>query len=129
MMNRLMRFVACLFLWLPSAAAFAQADSDSRLSELERVVQQLQRRLDIIEAQIHITEPKPVVIKPGNSKDIQNWRQLRQGMTEQEVERLLGSDSKVDVNKYFFTWYYSYPSGGRVQFDPKSRSVEAWNEP
>jgi hypothetical protein len=50
-------------------------------------------------------------------------------MAESDVEQLLGSPSKVDVNEYFITWYYGYPSGGRVQFDAEQRIVEGWTEP
>lgn len=128
-MNRFIKFGACLFLCLLSTQSFAQSDSNSRLSELERIVQKLQRRVTALEAQIRSTNPASVVIKPGNSKDIANWRQLRKGMTEQDVERLLGSAGKVNVNEYFFTWYYDYPSGGSVQFNAKSRKLEAWSEP
>lgn len=129
MVNRFIKLSACLFLCLLSTQSFAQSDPNSRLSELERVVQKRQRRVTALEAQIQSSNPASVVIKPGNSKDTANWRQLRKGMTEQDVERLLGSAGKVNVNEYFFTWYYDYPNGGSVQFNAKSGKLEGWNEP
>jgi predicted PurR-regulated permease PerM len=103
--------------------------SDSRIAELERLVTDLQRRVSILEAQLQEPDVNFSSISSGDSTNIQNWRQLRMGMSEQAVESFLGSPSKVDVNEYFFTWYYNYPFGGSVTFDSQSRGVEGWNEP
>lgn len=57
------------------------------------------------------------------------WRQLQKGMTESDVEKLLGSPSKIDVFGSFTVWHYDYSSGGQVQFDGNSRRVTSWFEP
>ena len=58
-----------------------------------------------------------------------NWRKLRSGMAESDVEQVLGSPSRADANEAFITWFYGYPSGGRVRFDAKSHTVQGWAEP
>jgi outer membrane protein assembly factor BamE (lipoprotein component of BamABCDE complex) len=63
------------------------------------------------------------------SQSTRNWRQLRMGMTEGDVEQLLGVPGKVDANQYSTTWYYGYPVGGTVRFGGSSRTVESWREP
>jgi len=50
-------------------------------------------------------------------------------MVEGDVERLLGSPTKVDAGIVYVTWYYGYPAGGRVRFGANSSVVEAWEEP
>jgi hypothetical protein len=94
---------------------------------LERKVEQLQRRLDAVEGKLQSSSGAPAAIHPGSSKDIRNWRQLRSGMNEQDVERLLGAPERVMANEAFIMW--NYPRGGDVRFDPDSRLVEAWSEP
>ena len=128
-MNRMIIFSVFLIFLLPSTVAFSESETNARLRELERFVKQLEQRVVALEAQIQHAEQKSLIIKPGNSSNVLNWRQLRMGMTEKEVERLLGSAGKVDASKYFITWYYNYPSGGYVRFEPKHRIVEEWSEP
>lgn len=106
------------------------AELERRVAELERLVSQLQQRLAKLEKRDgENTGARSQAAATGDWKNRSNWRQLRRGMTEEDVRRLLGEAGKVDVNEYFFTWYYGYPGGGSVQFDTESRRVESWSEP
>jgi len=122
-------FVFYFLVFAIHGAAVAQSASGDRVAELERTVKQLESRISALEARLNKPEPSRSASVTGDAKDIRNWRQLRPKMMEADVERLLGVAGKVDVNEYFFTWYYSYPSGGRVRFNAKSRLVEEWSEP
>jgi len=107
----------------------AQSNTEARFANLERVIAQLLQRVATLEVQLGQTPPKPTIGSSGNPGDIRNWRQLRRNMIEGDVERLLGSPTKIDANVYSVTWYYGYPTGGSVRFDARSNVVEAWREP
>jgi len=116
-----------IFLIAPSSAQSGPA-SEARIAELERTVRNLQQRVAALEARPAQADEvaRTISIKPGNSGDIKNWRQLRMGMKEQDVERLLGSPDKVIATEVFFIWYYS---GGNVNFKTESGKVDGWREP
>lgn len=104
--------------------AFAQSSDDSRIQRLEETVRTLERRVAAVEAQL--SEPSaPVSVVP----DKVNWRKLKSGMTEGQVEQLLGSPWKVDENKVYVTWGYDEHSLAYVRFDARSRKVIGWREP
>ena len=101
--------------------------------QLDRQISQLQERLSAVEAELQVyreafaAAPEPV---PEPASDRQNWRQLKAGMKEADVERLLGHPAKVKANKVFVTWHYSpYPMGGEVTFDADNLRVNGWREP
>lgn len=118
------RWVALAFLLVAPVQVFAQESVESRVRGLEETVQLLERRVASLEAELR-ERSAPARVTPGK----ENWRKLRNGMSEGEVELLLGSPSKVNANQNFFTWYYGYPSGGDDRFDTRSRKVNGWSEP
>jgi outer membrane protein assembly factor BamE (lipoprotein component of BamABCDE complex) len=61
-------------------------------------------------------------VAPGK----EGWRKLQKGMTESEVEQLLGSPSKGNMFSSFSVWHYGV--AGSVQFDDDKR-VTGWSEP
>lgn len=131
MRNSLFQIFVCVIVLSTPCLAIADPLSEARLTELEQTVRSLQQRIAVIEARLNQTgNSSPVAsFKTGTPNDINNWRQLRKGMSEQEVERLLGSPGKISVNVISTTWYYNYPTGGRIDFDATSRKVDAWTEP
>lgn len=111
-------------------AALAQTSIEARIAELELLVSELQQRISMLETQLQNPALNSVpTIATGDARNIQNWRQLRLGMSEQGVEGLLGSPERVVANQFFFVWYYEYPFGGKVEFDSPKRTVRSWNEP
>lgn len=138
-MKRILAVVLFALIPAMSGPLFAKSSDADRFAELERVVQELERRVSALEAQLAGPDAARNVGAAGIAGDIQKWRQLRIGMKEADVERLLGPARKVEANKLHITWYYSlgnadsgiglYPLGGRVQFDAKSRVVDEWTEP
>lgn len=107
-----------------SGQVIGQPSAESRVNKLEETVRLLERRVATLEDQLR-QRNGAVAIPP----DKVNWRRLQQGLSEAEVEKLLGSPSKIDAFGLFTNWYYGYPSGGRVEFDGKSRTVSGWREP
>ena len=103
--------------------AAADQDTHARLLELETQVKSLQARVTSLEAQAQ--PPSPTAeSNPTNSA----WRKLKQGMTEANVEQLLGSPTKVVANPVFIRWVYG-DGLAHVMFDSNSHTVEGWSEP
>jgi hypothetical protein len=122
----LMGFLA--FLMVGSSTASEPSSVDARVQALEETVRALEARLASVEAQLRAAAtPTPYTPAGGGAKA--NWRKLQNGMTEADVERLLGSPSRVDRNQFHFYWYYGDRMAGQVEFDPKLETVKGWSEP
>lgn len=128
-------FLLALFVLSYPTQAFSQINSNQenliqRIEKLEQTVAQLKQRIIQLEREISLskTNNEPL-ISNGNWRNQENWRQLKIGMTQKEVKRLLGVPDKVDVGSLFIYWYYGYPSGGSVHFDTDTRRLNGWSEP
>jgi hypothetical protein len=138
MMNRLFR---CCFIIavaagvaavVPAAAAGQDARADSlarQIGVLERRVADLERRIRELETIIarEPSEARPTAIT-GDPRDRQNWRQLRNGMTMDQVRALLGEPERVDNFVVVTVWRWTSMRGGNVSFD-RTGKVEGWSEP
>jgi SmpA / OmlA family len=107
-----------------SEHAFAQLSAESRVNRLEETVRALERRVLTLEDQLR-QRNAPLAIP----SDKANWRKLQPGQSEAEVEKLLGSPSRIDAFGPFTIWHYGNTSRARVEFDGRSRTVTGWNEP
>jgi hypothetical protein len=116
-----MRYLIALGL-LAAGPVFAQSAADARIERLEQSIGTLERRVASLEAQLG-ERPSASQVAPGKA----NWRKLKSGMTESDVEQLLGSPENVDANPVFVIWHY--PSFGQVDFDGRSHTVKGWSEP
>ena len=66
-----------------------------------------------------------------------NWRQLKQGMPQEEIEALLGEPYKIESGEFFETWFYRedmyYRIDAYVRFDKPAMvghwRVDKWAEP
>jgi outer membrane protein assembly factor BamE (lipoprotein component of BamABCDE complex) len=122
--SRLCWAAPVLFL-LVSNQLFAQSNVDERVQKLEETVRVLESRVASLENQLsEQTSPAPI------STDSANWRKLKRGMSERDVEKLLGSPTKVDASSTIETvWYYGSPVRGSVRFYAHSGKVIAWRQP
>ncbi len=119
------------YLWVPlllllaaTGEVSAQSTVESRVQKLEETIRVLERRVADLEEQLRErSAPAPV------ASDKVKWRKLKKGMTEGDVEKLLGSPLKVDAYGPFTIWHYSDRSGGEVEFDGRSNTVKVWHEP
>lgn len=116
-------FALSVLLFVSSGQTFAQSSAESRVDKLEETVRILERRVATLEDQLR-QRNAALSIPPGKA----NWRKLQKGLSETDVERLLGSPTKVAVYNSFTTWEYG-SDGGEVHFDPDSRTVSGWLEP
>jgi hypothetical protein len=111
-----------IYFGIASGQVFAQSAVDSQIQKLEESVKALERRVASLEAQLG-GRPSASQVAP----DKVNWRKLKSGMTENDVEQLLGSPERVVASAGFVLW--SYPSFGGVKFDGRSHTVTGWSEP
>lgn len=117
-------WVALLLLFAGAGEVLAQTNVESRVQKLEETIGALERRVAALEGLLREQNtPAPV------ASDKINWRKLQKGMSESDVQKLLGSPSKVDVYGTFTIWHYGELTGANVQFDGKSRTVSGWHEP
>lgn len=117
-------FALAVLIFTSNEQAFAQSSTESRVDKLEETVRSLERRVATLEDQLR--QQSATSLTPSNKV---NWRRLQQGLSEADVERLLGSPTKIDAFGTFTIWNYDDKGGGEVQFDAKSRSVTGWHEP
>ncbi|MGE8155199.1 hypothetical protein ACQKP5_28670 [Pseudomonas vancouverensis] len=116
-------FALSILLLASNGQALAQSSTDSRVDKLEETVRTLERRVSTLEDQLH-----QGVAAPSIPQSKANWRRLQQGLSETDVERLLGSPTRVDAYGTFTIWNYG-EDGAKVQFDAKTRTVTGWHEP
>jgi outer membrane protein assembly factor BamE (lipoprotein component of BamABCDE complex) len=124
-----MKATSCLLVSLfialaNSGQAVAQSSAESRVDKLEETVRALERRVLTLEEQLR-QRNAPLAVP----SDKANWRKLQRGQSEAEVEKLLGSPSRVDAFGPITIWYYGNTSRARVDFDGRSRTVTGWYEP
>jgi hypothetical protein len=118
---------------IPAVAAGQEASANS----LQRQIDLLERRTIDLEERVRQLEAlfraEPGQSLPGAAstkwRDLQNWRQLRMGMTMNQVRAALGEPGRVDANILETTWYWDYPRGPSVGFDSSSGRVKSWSEP
>jgi hypothetical protein len=122
------------FIAAPGQARAQQAKVEElkrRVEKLEQLVGQLQRRVADLESQIQgRQERKQPVVAKGNWREIGSWRDLRRGMTMEQVRELLGEPERVDAGPVLIYWRWGEPLlGGSVSFDTDTNRVTGWAEP
>jgi hypothetical protein len=111
-----------IYIGIASSPVFAQSAADSRIQKLEESISALERRVASLEAQLRERPPVSHV-----APDKANWRKLKRGMSESDVEQLLGSPERIDARTAVVEW--SYPGYGSVSFDTDSHRLSRWSEP
>ncbi len=96
---------------------------EGRIRLLESVVRALDARIAVLERSQ----------KPGSPVSFSKavWRNLRRGLTADQVESLLGEPVKVEAHIVTTYWCYSKSGilGPRVLFDSHTMLVSGWTEP
>jgi len=129
-----------LSIFVPAAGLAAETALAVRVSQLEAAVaalqaenRELQKRVDKLELRAQASAPgQPALAPNAGWKDKANWRGLRRGMTEREVEALLGPPTKVDIGPSLGYWFYSPTQGVQgpnVMFSADKMTVYGWTEP
>jgi hypothetical protein len=112
---------------IPAVAAGQETSTDSllrRIELLERANTDLERRVRGLESLIK-SEPSQGRPVPASTRwrDLANWRQLRLGMTMDEVRALLGEPDRVEGGP-FTHWLWA---DANVEF--YSDRLSGWSEP
>ena len=129
--NNLLKFLFFVFIFIACStfffcSGFAQEEEvkklHSKISELEGKIKLLENLLKGSDKDIN----KQINDEFGwqNKK---NWRNLSIGMTEKEVQELLGDPVK-SIEGVRTLWYYPNIYCGYVSFGEDSRLI-GWNEP
>jgi outer membrane protein assembly factor BamE (lipoprotein component of BamABCDE complex) len=107
------------------AAFSAHAQSDPRVDRLEAEVRDLQLRLSKIEAgQGGFVADQKLEASGLGWKSLSNWRQLKTGMTPEQVRAILGEPRRITGGS-IAEWFY--PNGGVSMF--MQEKLYRWTEP
>jgi len=98
--------------------------SEDRVVTLEQGLRELMKRVEMLESRVKALESPSTV--PGVPKVRAAWRQLRKGMTEAEVRKLLGEPKHIGNYGAFINW--DIQGGGSVTFSSDGQ-VTSWFEP
>jgi len=91
-------------------------------SDLEERVTDLENRVTVLEEMV--TEPEKIETTTRVSDNRENWRKLREGMSEDQVRELLGEPYRIQGGRSAL-WHYQM--GGSIHFH--RGKVESWSEP
>ena len=110
---------------LGMAAFSAYAQSDPRVDRLEAEVRDLQLRLSKVETAQggFVADQKPESSGSG-WKSLSNWRQLKTGMTPEQVRAILGEPRRIEGGEWA---RWEYPNGGVSMF--MKEKLNRWQEP
>jgi outer membrane protein assembly factor BamE (lipoprotein component of BamABCDE complex) len=93
--------------------------------DLEQRVSDLENRVASIEETLTGTGTTDTIAASDRGNQYrENWRQLREGMSPEKVQELLGKPQRIDGGASAI-WHY--PIGGRVHFS--RGKVNRWSEP
>jgi outer membrane protein assembly factor BamE (lipoprotein component of BamABCDE complex) len=112
-----------------TANASSDESNDKEIKNMQQRIIELENRIKDLEQIIKIydvskEQEKETAYGWLNKK---NWRNLKKGMTQEEVKKLLGEPVKsVDGSRLI--WYYPNFYQSYVSFDEKG-NLTGWNEP
>ena len=121
------RLLLLIILFAP-VSIFADA-RDDKIHNLEEKVASLESRVSALE-KIVSQRPPVAEIQIGDAwKSKANWRQLKLGMTKEQVKGILGEPPNIFASGVIGDyWYYPDGLGGDAKFDT-SGLLESWKEP
>ncbi|MEX2437987.1 MAG: outer membrane protein assembly factor BamE [Candidatus Babeliales bacterium] len=94
-------------------------------SNLEQRVTDLENKVALIEEALSGTDT--IDTSDNSWQDVENWRQLREGMSQNRVQELLGRPTRIDGGT-FATWYYSERGAHSIVYFQRGRVIR-WSEP
>jgi len=132
LMNRLLLSFIIIMVGLLTLLTFHPKCSiaqDNEILTLQKKISELEDRIKELES-ILMTykEPEKILSETGQGwKNKKNWRNLKTGMTEEEVRAILGEPIKR-IDGIRTLWYYPNIFSSYVSFDENGR-LTVWNEP
>jgi hypothetical protein len=128
------RFVAIALLL--SAACVASADDST--SVLAQQVDALSERVKALELHVHQLEQQfatsngaTIKMLPAAASVRESWNGIKEGLTKEEVKRILGNPQEQFTVSGKLLWYYAYPGigAGSVLFADDGRVVGSQEPP
>jgi len=116
----------------------APEDEKAEIGEMRREIQDMKRRLGEIDSRVQALEttsapsadagspPAPPATPPPTAQ----WRELKEGMSKDDVRNLLGPPGEIEKGGYNEHWYYPDrgDNSGTVDFGQQG-DVLSWTEP
>lgn len=109
-----MKYFVLIFFLLISLNANAQTDAD-RITVLETRIRELETRIEKLE-QVKVTsstndsqesQKQVQTIIEGDFRILTNWNKIKEGMSYDQVKRILGTPTKTKLNtETSMYWYY-----------------------
>jgi len=125
-MNSIIRTTLLAMLVSIAMPVGAADNGPTIINSLERRIVDLEKRVSELEATRNGTPSKVSLIPTlENWKDLKNWRQLRTGMSYDEVRALLGEPENIEGGRVAY-WYWG-SSNAHVVF--MSDKLYKWSEP
>ncbi len=110
---------------------------EARLGRIEQMIFELQEDARYIRAvvnklDVHAstpTDPAAAASAEGGWQNRANWRKLKIGMLQDDVERLLGPAKKVDADAFWIDWDYTQDEFRATVRFSRQGFVNEWKEP
>ncbi|MGD8229022.1 MAG: outer membrane protein assembly factor BamE [Desulfobacteraceae bacterium] len=102
---------------------------DEQVLQLRQKVSELEAKVEELEGLLNecIASRKREAADEYGWQNKMNWRRLEMGMSQAQVQSILGEPTKV-IKGVKTLWYYPNIYGGFVSFD-QSGNIVGWNEP
>ncbi len=116
--------LALLALFAPPIQA-----QDKEVLELRQKISALEAKIEELEGLLNecIASREKGAADEYGWQNKMNWRKLEMGMSQSQVQSILGKPTKV-IKGVKTLWYYPNIYGGFVSFD-QSGNIVGWNEP
>jgi hypothetical protein len=124
----IMRGMVGLFALLALFSQPAQAQ-DEEILQLRQKISELEAKIDKLEGLLDecMASRRKGAAEEYGWQNKMNWRKLEMGMSQSQVQSILGKPTKV-IKGVKTLWYYPNIYGGFVSFDQGGKIV-GWNEP
>ncbi|MDB9822458.1 outer membrane protein assembly factor BamE [Deltaproteobacteria bacterium] len=102
---------------------------DDDILQLHQKISDLEDRIKYLETLLIAPDESEISLNEAGQgwQNKKNWRNLKTGMTLEEVRNILGNPIKT-INGVKTLWYYPNIYCGYVSFDEEG-SLTTWNEP
>ena len=110
----------------------APEDEKTEIREIQRRLGELEKSVRALQAQqAPAAEDAPLSAPPAATPPaLEQWRQLKEGMSKDEVRNLLGPPGDIDKEEYNEHWFYPDRGDGSGTVDfGQYDDVLSWKEP
>jgi hypothetical protein len=122
-------FIALTILTFAFFNAQPVTGQDEEITRLRQKITELEKRIKDLESLLRISKD-PESLHTGEEQGWQNkknWRNLKTGMTREQVYKMLG-EPIMEIDGVRTLWYYPNIYCGYVSFDEKGCLIQ-WSEP